>query len=104
MVISKIFKICNTYESGVGHGSRLDGKNIPPYQDSDCNKAYQIGYNARTGMVDVRLVQREYTCEKCGKPLCFSETRPSSPLCKICEAKLLYGVSDKKRRFIRRKK
>ncbi len=72
--------------------------------DSDNNEAYQVEYNAMTNAVYVRLVQREYTCEKCGKPLCFSETRPSSPLCKICEAKLLYGVSDKKRRFIRRKK
>ena len=72
--------------------------------DSDNNEAYQVEYNAMTNAVYVRLVQREYTCEKCGKPLCFSETGPSSPLCKTCEAKLLYGVSDKKRRFIRRKK
>ena len=103
-MISKIFKICNAYESGVGHGSRLDGKNIPPYQDPGCNEAYQIGYSAGTDMVDIRLVQKEPACEKCGRPLCFSGTGPSSPLCKTCEAKLLYGVSDKKRRFIRRKK
>ena len=63
-MVSKTFKICNAYESGVGHGRRLDGKNIPPYQDPDCNEAYQIGYNAGTNMVDVRLVQREYKYEK----------------------------------------
>jgi len=44
MCISKVYIICNAYESGVGHG--LQGDNLPnPYDPlSDEYEAYDIGY------------------------------------------------------------
>jgi hypothetical protein len=40
---SKIYMICNAYESGVGHGQKDDG--LPAsYGDDDLNEAYHIGY------------------------------------------------------------
>lgn len=44
---SNIYIICNAYESGVGHGQKIDGHdnaNGKLFSDPDCNEAYQIGY------------------------------------------------------------
>lgn len=45
--ISQIFKTCDAYESGYGHGLRRDGHNNADselYADVRLNTAYQIGY------------------------------------------------------------
>ena len=42
--VTKVFEICNAYETGYGHGYQQDGKNRD-YSDSDLNKAYKYGYD-----------------------------------------------------------
>lgn len=44
-MVDDIFKICDAYESGMGHGLEVD--NLPnPYSiESDEYKAYEYGYN-----------------------------------------------------------
>jgi len=44
MPISKVYMICNAYESGVGHGVQDDGLENPHVPDSDEYEAYDIGY------------------------------------------------------------
>jgi len=44
MSISKVYTICNAYESGYGHGYNNDGKNDDYYTDPELNEAYHIGY------------------------------------------------------------
>jgi DNA-directed RNA polymerase subunit RPC12/RpoP len=46
----------------------------------------------------------EYKCEKCGAYLSLDGTKTNSKLCKSCEAKLIYGVSDNRRRFRKKNK
>jgi len=46
MPISRVFQICNAYESGFGHGLQDDGLNEDYYTDDELNEAYKIGYNA----------------------------------------------------------
>lgn len=45
---SRVFMICNSYESGFGHGLANDGLDISktPHDDAECGEAYQIGYEA----------------------------------------------------------
>ena len=45
---SKIFWICNSYESGYGHGLANDGLDLSktPHSDTELGEAYQIGYEA----------------------------------------------------------
>ena len=45
MTISKVFKICNAYETGVGHGQKKDGFSDGPYSDPELNDAYEMGYS-----------------------------------------------------------
>lgn len=55
--VSKVFEICNAYESGVGHGVEKDGKSEPPFSDKDLNEAYVIGYGAGTEMADEKAAK-----------------------------------------------
>lgn len=41
---SKVFMICDAYESGVGHGLQRDGMDESPFGNIECAIAYQIGY------------------------------------------------------------
>ena len=50
MTVSKIFKICNAYETGVGHGQKKDGHTAGPYSDPELNEAYYIGYRHGHGI------------------------------------------------------
>jgi len=50
-MVSKVFQICNAYESGYGHGFNNDGLNEKYYSDDELNEAYSIGYNAGQNMV-----------------------------------------------------
>jgi len=45
---SRIFMICNAYESGFGHGLANDGLDLSktPHSDPELGEAYQIGYEA----------------------------------------------------------
>lgn len=45
-MVSRVYMICNSYESGYGHGIRNDGLDIKntPINDEECAEAYQIGY------------------------------------------------------------
>jgi hypothetical protein len=45
---SKVFMICNSYESGFGHGLANDGLDLSktPHADPEQGEAYQIGYDA----------------------------------------------------------
>ena len=45
-MVSKIFEICNAYESGYGHGYNKDGKNGEYYSCPELNEAYGTGYKA----------------------------------------------------------
>jgi len=44
MPISRVFQICNAYESGFGHGLKKDGLNGEYSSDAEWNEAYKIGY------------------------------------------------------------
>lgn len=45
---SRIYIICNSYESGYGHGLKNDGLDLSKtsHGDPECGEAYQIGYEA----------------------------------------------------------
>lgn len=43
--ITRVFKICSAYESGMGHGLQRDGKPNPYEPLSDEWEAYGIGYD-----------------------------------------------------------
>lgn len=45
---SRIYMICNSYESGYGHGLTNDGLDLSqtPHADAELGEAYQIGYEA----------------------------------------------------------
>lgn len=45
---SRVFMICNAYESGFGHGLASDGMDLSktPHSDPELGEAYQIGYDA----------------------------------------------------------
>lgn len=46
--ISRVYRICNRYESGYGHGLKQDGLDLTrtPHSDVEMGEAYQIGYEA----------------------------------------------------------
>lgn len=46
--ISRVYQICNRYESGYGHGLKRDGLDLSktPHGDAEMGEAYQIGYEA----------------------------------------------------------
>ena len=46
--ISRVYQICNRYESGYGHGLKRDGFDLSktPHADAEMGEAYQIGYEA----------------------------------------------------------
>lgn len=45
---SKVFMICDAYESGFGHGLQNDGHNDGSaiHGDPECAEAYTLGYTA----------------------------------------------------------
>ena len=47
-MVSRVFEICNWYESGYGHGIKNDGLDgsKTKFYTSDNQEAYQIGYEA----------------------------------------------------------
>lgn len=45
-VITRVFIICNAYESGYGHGLERDELPNPYSEGSEEHEAYAIGYNA----------------------------------------------------------
>ncbi len=47
-MVSRVFMICDRYESGYGHGLKNDGLDLSktPHQDNELGEAYQIGYEA----------------------------------------------------------
>ena len=48
MMVSMVYMICNSYESGYGHGLKNDGLDLSktPHADAEIGEAYQIGYEA----------------------------------------------------------
>lgn len=46
MAISRVFMICDAYESGMGHGLQQDGhyNGSLYFSDPECAEAYTIGY------------------------------------------------------------
>lgn len=46
MMPSKVFMICDAYESGLGHGLQNDGLTVDktPFGDPDHSEAYDIGF------------------------------------------------------------
>lgn len=55
---SKVYMICNSYESGYGHGLQNDGLDLSqtPHADQEQGEAYQIGYEAGFEMYKARQV------------------------------------------------
>ena len=43
-MVSKVYMICNAYESGIGHGLQQDGMKNPYSVGSDEREAWGIGY------------------------------------------------------------
>jgi hypothetical protein len=44
VAITRVFEICNAYESGYGHGYEHDGHDDDYYHSDDLNEAYHLGY------------------------------------------------------------
>jgi hypothetical protein len=44
-MVSKVYMICNAYESGIGHGLKQDGVCNPYFAGSDEREAWQTGYD-----------------------------------------------------------
>lgn len=44
--MNRVYLICNSYESGVGHGLKNDGLDLSktPHADNELGEAYQYGY------------------------------------------------------------
>ena len=53
---SRIYVICDSYESGYGHGLQGDGLDLSktPHGDPELGEAYQIGYEAGLEMFKFR--------------------------------------------------
>ena len=49
MPVSRVFEICNAYESGVGHGVKDDGHKELGSDDAELNEAYALGYKQGLG-------------------------------------------------------
>lgn len=47
-MVSRVYMICDRYESGYGHGLKNDGMDLSktPHADPELAEAYQIGYEA----------------------------------------------------------
>lgn len=47
-MVSRVYMICNSYESGYGHGLRNDGLDLnkTPHADQEQGEAYKLGYEA----------------------------------------------------------
>lgn len=59
-MVSRVFEICNAYESGYGHGYQKDGKDGKYYSDHELNEAYGIGYKAGfDAMTKEKVLSRE---------------------------------------------
>lgn len=45
---SRVFMICDRYESGYGHGWKQDGLDLSrtPHSDPEMAEAYQLGYHS----------------------------------------------------------
>ena len=45
-MVSRVYMICDSYESGYVHGIKNDGLDITrtPIENKECAEAYQIGY------------------------------------------------------------
>ena len=43
-MVSKVYMICNAYESGIGHGLKKDGLCNPYTPGTDEHEAYGVGY------------------------------------------------------------
>ena len=43
-MVSKVFRICDAYESGMGHGMNRDGFSKSPHADPEEAEAYEEGY------------------------------------------------------------
>lgn len=57
---SRIYIICNSYESGYGHGLNNDGLDLSktPHGDPEYGEAYQIGYEAGFEMYQAKQGER----------------------------------------------
>ena len=62
--------ICNSYESGYGHGLQNDGLDLSktPHADIELGEAYQIGYEA--GLVKYRPPPKAHSCDIPGCAVC----------------------------------
>lgn len=56
-MVSKVYMICDSYESGYGHGIKNDGLDIThtPIEDKECAEAYQIGYEEGKRQWEARM-------------------------------------------------
>lgn len=47
-MVSRVYMICDRYESGYGHGWKQDGFDLSktPHGDAELGEAYQLGYEA----------------------------------------------------------
>lgn len=47
-MVSRVYEICDRYESGFGHGIKNDGLDLSKtlHGDAELGEAYQIGYEA----------------------------------------------------------
>ncbi len=72
-MVSKVYMICTAYESGIGHGLKLDGVSNPYAAHTDEREAWQTGYDEGAN----RAKRADLRCIECGQPtmhmgdLCF---------------------------------
>lgn len=83
---SKVFMICNSYESGYGHGLANDGLDLSktPHADPEQGEAYQIGYEegcaaARRGKHLPATIHSAKECSEAFEWLRAEATRDGAP-------------------------
>lgn len=64
-MVSRVFMICTSYESGYGHGLADDGLDLSktPHGDPECGEAYQLGYEAGQEGLKIRRKAVEFAGE-----------------------------------------
>lgn len=83
--MTKVWQICNSYESGFGHGFKRDGLDLSrtPHSDSELGEAYQAGYEAGEELKNnhIKVIEWKYPQKgelpETGKDVYFIVFRPS---------------------------
>ena len=93
MAVSKVFMICNAYESGIGHGYKSTGVISPHRGNTDEYEAFEIGYvkgikNRNGGECKMKTIEFKEVCKECkgtGLYVGTTERCGATVVCQTCK-------------------